>query len=90
MQDLARCPSKIYYYIPYGKPVVTCKLGDPYEALGEYGYYYEPEDIEDLAKTLARALKSSKGFQYPEGYIEKHSWCARAVSFINWVEEVRG
>jgi len=86
IQDVARCPSKVFYYIPYNKPIVTCALGDPLETLGEYGYYYRPDDIDDMATAISRGLKDSVAFSYPRGFIEKHSWMARAVQFEKWME----
>lgn len=86
LQDRARCPSKLFYYLPYGKPIVTCKIGDPYETLGDYGYYYKCDDIEDMTRTIARAIKESFEKSYPASLINKHSWIARAKQFVEYVQ----
>lgn len=88
-QDRARCPSKVYFYIPFNKPIVTCQLGDPYDALQDYGYYYQPENISDMACTIERALRESDTFSYPNGFIERHSWRARAIQLQDWVKEFK-
>ena len=85
LQDKARCPSKIFYYIPYNKPIVTCALGDPLETLGEKGFYYQPDDIDDMSRAIDRALSASESFSYSEGFIESHSWMARAKQFEKWM-----
>ena len=84
-QDRARCPSKVFYYIPYNKPIVTCKVGDPYETLGDFGFYYKPQDVLDMSRAIDEALAASKTFSYPNGFVQKHSWSARAVAFESWL-----
>lgn len=81
VQDVARCPSKLYYYIPYNKPIVTCNLGDPLEALGNYGFYYEPDNLDDMTRVLGLALDKCDSFSFPKALIERHSWRARAIDF---------
>lgn len=52
IQDWARCPSKLYMYLPYRKPIVTCKIGEPYNVLGDEGCYFEPSSSQRLWKIL--------------------------------------
>lgn len=87
IQDHARCPSKLYYYIPYNKPVVTCKIGDPYDTLGSFGFYYSPENINSMAEAIVDGLNKSDHFSYPKYFISKHSWKARAEAFLRWIGE---
>lgn len=86
-QDWARCPSKVFYYIPYNKPIVTCRIGDPYENLGEYAIYYKPDDVEDMERAMLSALQLASSFSYPPGFIARHSWGARAESFERWTSK---
>ena len=86
IQDWARCPSKLYYYLPYNKPIVTCRIGDPYDTLGEQGYYYAPGDDADMANVLSRAIAECDQFSYTAGFIAQHSWRARAIKFAHWCE----
>ena len=87
IQDRARCPSKLFYYIPYNKPIVTCMIGDPYETLGDEGFYYVPEDIDSMAHAIMSGLLASDTFSYPKGFVARHSWTARAESFLRWISE---
>jgi len=82
VQDKARCPSKVYMYIPYCKPVVTSKIGDPFELLGEDGFYFEPGDADDMADVLNRALDTE--LRYMHVVPENHTWEARTSQFIEW------
>lgn len=86
VQDKARCPSKLFYYIPYEKPIVTCSLGDPLETLGEYGYYYKCDDVDDMSRVIQGALEDSSRFAYPKGFVARHSWFARAKQFEEFVK----
>lgn len=85
IQDKARCPSKLFYYLPYNKPVVTCAIGNPYEILGDYGFYYHPLDVVDMARAFVSALNAADGFSYPKNFINLHSWANRADQFEKWI-----
>ena len=41
-QNLYRCPTKLFQYIAYNRPIVTNSVGEVAEALGDAGFYYEP------------------------------------------------
>jgi glycosyltransferase involved in cell wall biosynthesis len=81
-KDIFRCPSKIYYYLPYEKPIVTCRVGEVPHALADYGYYYQPGDSADMKRALYEAL-SFKGNLYPPEFVQNNSWKTRAKQFIN-------
>ena len=81
LQDFYRCPSKIYYYLAYQKPVVTCKFGEPQYALSDYGFYYEPGNIKSMNTAIKKALEF-KGSPYPPNFIKSHSWKSRAEQII--------
>ena len=85
LQDRSRCPSKIFYYIPYEKPIVTCRVGEPEFILGNYAFYYTCDDVFDMARAINAALDKSRGFSYPNGFISAHSWCARAKQLEDWL-----
>ena len=83
VQDKARCPSKIYMYLPFEKPVFTCKIGEPKEIFGEAGYYFDnnrPDTLAGLMLDLKRAQLHNARFP-----IEEHSWDRRALDFHQWI-----
>lgn len=87
IQDWARCPSKLFYYLPYNKPIVTCQIGDPYCTLGALGFYYSPLNVEEMANAIDNALLVAPTFSYPEGFVEKHSWASRAKEIMDWLQK---
>ncbi|SFE02940.1 Glycosyl transferases group 1 [Chitinophaga sp. CF118] len=83
VQDWARCPSKIYMYIPFHKPVFTCKIGEPKEIFGDDGYYFDntqPATLTDLITTLAEGELQPVTLDVTE-----HSWEKRSQDFSNWI-----
>ena len=81
VQDKARCPSKLYMYLPYCKPVITCKLGEPYEVLDNDGFYYKPNNSKNLSTTILKALQTK---EIPEIWKE-HTWSYRSNQFDQWI-----
>ncbi|GAA3952822.1 glycosyltransferase [Chitinophaga oryziterrae] len=83
VQDWARCPSKIYMYIPFHKPVFTCKIGEPKEIFGDDGYYFDnnqPATLSSLISILAKGELKSVSLDVTE-----HSWQKRSEDFSNWI-----
>lgn len=83
IQDWARCPSKLYMYLPYKKPIITCKIGEPYEVLKDSGLYYTPGNPDELAKKIETVMNQN-GLPSPVD-ANKHSWEYRTNEFINWI-----
>ena len=84
VQDWARCPSKLYMYLPYQKPIVTCKIGEPYEVLKNEGDYYTPSDPGSMAQTMEKLIESRKT-KINIDPIE-HSWETRTKQFDQWIK----
>lgn len=85
IQDKARCPSKVYMYLPFEKPILTCKIGDPYDLLGDDGFYFESGNPVDLARAMDEAL-SVKGFALKTVNPKDHDWGARTNQFLDFIE----
>lgn len=86
IQDWARCPSKLYMYLPYKKPIVTCKIGEPYEVLKDEGYYYKPSNADSLCVTMKGLLESGK--MYININPKDYSWETRTKEFDKWIKEI--
>lgn len=84
IQDTARCPSKLYMYLPYEKPIITCPIGDAYDLLGSSGVYYTPRDRKSLKQAIYHALEIPP--HLPRVDPALHTWDARAESFLRWLE----
>jgi len=87
LQDIARCPSKLFMYLPFQKPIITCSIGEAYELFGKSGFYYTSGDIDSLAETIVRAL-DHVGLAYPAMDVSQHSWQERTAQFIRWINDV--
>jgi glycosyltransferase involved in cell wall biosynthesis len=85
IQDWARCPSKLYMYLPYQKPIITCKIGEPYEVLKDNGFYYTP----NCAAEMAEKMKEIIGIKDKAVCIDysSHSWSARAEELNGWLDK---
>lgn len=86
VQDWARCPSKLYMYLPYRKPVVTCRIGENLQVLGDEGTYYEPSSSESMAESMRALIESGKTTIAVNP--EEHSWDWRTGQFDRWISEV--
>ena len=83
VQDWARCPSKLYMYLPFQKPIITCKIGEPFEVLGDNGYYYEPGKATLLAEKVMAVFESKTNSVLE---FEKHTWFERTNEFDKWIK----
>ena len=86
IQDWARCPSKLYMYLPYCKPIITCKIGEPFEVLKSNGLYYKPGDADDLCKQMEYIIKNKEKYSTLETLFQKHTWEYRTHEFTEWIK----
>lgn len=84
IQDWARCPSKMYMYLPYKKPIITCKIGEPYETLKDLGYYFEPGNANSLKECIIRLINNKKWTLPIDSSL--HEWKSRAIQLDQWLK----
>lgn len=82
LQDWARCPSKLYMYLPFEKPVVTCRIGEAAELFGSEGTYYSTGDRRSLEAALLSLLDENAQVSLP--CPSKHTYSSRVDDFIKW------
>jgi glycosyltransferase involved in cell wall biosynthesis len=82
IQDWARCPSKIYMYLPFNKPILTCAIGEAKEIFGEKGYYFDSIKPETLSTLMLKICQNNINKNAIE--IDLHSWEQRSIDFNNW------
>ena len=85
IQDIARCPSKIYMYLPFKKPIFTCAIGEPKEIFEENGYYFDNDDPATLASLIQQLINNS--IQTKTINIKEHSWNKRSKDFDTWIQQ---
>ena len=78
IQDQARCPSKTYLYLPFKKPVFTCRIGESAEMFSDDRLFFISGDSADLASKIKSLDKDS---HYPLPDPEDHTWQVRAQTF---------
>lgn len=83
VQDWARCPSKMYLYLPYKKPVITCQIGEPYEILKDEGCYYLVGNSLDFASKMEKVITRELTSISIDPQV--HSWSSRAIDLNNWI-----
>ncbi len=86
--DRARCPSKIPMYMMTGRPVITCRVGEAWEYLGDLGHYYIPGDSSSFAAVLEGVWRSGSRFiAYKHDRISWKSLAARYSDY--WTSQIR-
>lgn len=85
VQDRARCPSKMYLYVPYKKPIITCKIGEPYEILKDEGNYYETGNSHSLAEQMVNVIQKNKTAININP--ELFTWETRAKELDDWISK---
>lgn len=80
-QDWARCPSKVYYYMAKGRPVITTAVGENRLALGESGFYYEADSVMDFAGATSRGLDAGPDWR-PAYSPESVTWEHRTAELL--------
>lgn len=64
-QDQYRCPSKLFAYISYNKPILTSPIGEVERILGkEYPYYYESFNDKECAELIEKLETERKDYVY--------------------------
>lgn len=84
-QNLYRCPTKLFQYIAYRRPIVTNRVGEVAEALGEAGFYYRPQDVRSMADACERAIASAAAYD-GAALAASVGWSQRARRYRQWLE----
>lgn len=87
IQDKARCPSKLFMYLAFKKPIITCKVGEAESLFKDNGYYYTPGDIQQLSEVIDEAIDTNS-LKYNID-IEKHTWNYRTKEFMDWIKTLK-
>ena len=87
LQNVARCPLKIYQYAASGVPIVTNRVGEVARALGDSGHYYAPGDAADMLAACRRASGTTHRM-LSAGELEALTWEARGVHYAAWLKSI--
>jgi glycosyltransferase involved in cell wall biosynthesis len=78
--NLARCPSKTYAFGQARRPVITCRVGEVPETLGDAATYVDPTP-QAFADALQQVISSPRPPDV-DYHIEQHNWAARAAALL--------
>lgn len=84
IQDWARCPSKLYMYLPYQKPIITCRIGEPFEVLKEHGIFFEPGNTDSLKNCIIHLIENNNWELQINASL--HEWKTRAIQLDEWLK----
>jgi len=83
IQDWARCPSKLFLFMPYFRPIITCRIGEAYETLKENGLYYEPNDSVQMSKQMFKVATTKEKRTCID--INQFTWETRALELNDFI-----
>lgn len=81
VQNRCRCPNKMFHYVKAGRTVVTNRVGEVANLLGEQAFYYEPRDVGSLRDAVKEAVSADARYD-----LEAFSWRRRAQSYLEFVK----
>ena len=83
--NLARCPAKTYAYAEARRPVITCRVGEVPNVLGERATYVDP-----TPQAFADAIDAGMNRDQPDvNYdVQKHNWSARAEALLEALKRI--
>jgi glycosyltransferase involved in cell wall biosynthesis len=84
VNNISRCPAKTYAYAQSRRPVITCRVGEVPEVLGDRATYVEPTP-QAFADAIARAMAQPQ--PDVDYHIERHNWSARADALLSALTE---
>jgi glycosyltransferase involved in cell wall biosynthesis len=79
-----RCPNKIFIYLKYNKLILTNKVGEVSNILGENAVYFNINDCDDLVLKLLSVDKRNIDYT---GILKTHSWKYRVKEYITILHE---
>ena len=72
----------------YNRPIVTNRVGEVAEALGDAGFYYHPNSTESMACACERALCSAATYDLSHAMPLVY-WSERARCYGRWLESLK-
>lgn len=78
-----RCPAKTFAYMQAGRPIITNRVGEVAEILGDEGIYVEPTVQAFAQAVLETAVENRPDVSYS---LHRHTWTSRTRTLL---EEVR-
>lgn len=79
--NLCRCPSKTFAYMQAKRPIITNKVGEVAEALGDKVRYVDCSP-QAFATAISESMQGDRQLPDIDYQVEKHSWALRTDSLL--------
>jgi len=77
----ARSPNKTYLYCAAEVPIVTNRVGEVYNTLGDWGIYFDFDSLDDCATKVLKAVDTGQP-RPPRSLAEKNCWAKRTEEYL--------
>ena len=86
LDNLTRCPSKTLAYAQVRRPIITNRVGEIAEMLGDYAIYVEPtpEGFATAIRDVSRLLDIPD----VDYHVERHTWSIRADLLLSELDKL--
>jgi hypothetical protein len=85
MQNRCRCPNKMFHYALGGKMILTNRVGEVAELMGDCVEYYHFGDEDSMRTALIQALAKRPSYDF-----ESLSWARRGADYRQFIQKIRG
>lgn len=84
-QNRCRCPNKMFHYAIGNKVILTNRVGEAAELMGDCAVYYHFGDEDSMQNALILALA-----RHPVYDFESLSWARRGADYNQFLQKIRG
>ena len=85
MQNRCRCPNKMFHYALGRKMILTNRVGEAAELMGDCAVYYHFGDEHSMQSALIQGLARRPSYDY-----ESLSWARRGADYRQFLQKIRG
>lgn len=85
MQNRCRCPNKMFHYALGSKMILTNRVGEAAELMGDCAEYYHFGDEDSMRTALMQALAKRPSYDF-----ESLSWARRGADYRQFLKKICG
>ncbi|HKH93430.1 MAG TPA: glycosyltransferase [Gemmatimonadaceae bacterium] len=85
VMNQSRSPNKLFQYVAAQRPIVTNRLENIYDAVGDEVLYFDFDSKEDFVRRIGEALRPDAPLP-SSATVARHSWRARYAAYLAIIE----